>query len=378
MTPPRLLILSFSNIAEDARVLKQVRHFASRYEVTTYGYGPNPDPRVQHMQLDEAHGIRRWPRRDLILRRFRRMYWQQSAIRQAQADLAQVERFDVILANDIDTIGLALALDPVNGVHADIHEYAPRQNEELLVWRLFVAPFVRWMCRRFLPSAASMTTVGQGIADEYRRVYGLPAGVVTNAAPFVELAAGPVGSPIRLVHSGASLRNRRLEVLIDAVAATTSDVRLDLYLMRNDPNYIALLRERAAGSDRVRFPDPLPYQDLIARLNEYDVGIHVIAPTNFNNRWALPNKFFDYVQARLGLIIGPSSEMRHILDSHGFGVAADDFTAAALTRVLDSLTVEQVHEWKSRAATAARELSSETQVEVWDAAIVALTDRAQR
>jgi len=377
MSRPRLLILSFSNISEDARVLKQVRHFASRYDVTTYGYGPSPGRGVQHLRLDDANDIRRWSRRDLILRRFRRMYWQQSAVRQAQDDLARVERFDVILANDIDTVGLALALDPVNGVHADIHEYAPRQNEELLVWRLFIAPFVRWMCRRFLPSAASMTTVGQGIADEYKRVYGLDAEVVTNAAPFAELDAGPVGSPVRLVHSGASLRNRRLEVLVDAVTATTSDVTLDLYLMRNDPSYIVLLRERAAGSDRVRFPDPLPYQDLIARLNEYDVGIHVIAPTNFNNRWALPNKFFDYVQARLGLIIGPSSEMKRILDACGFGVAADDFGAATLTRVLDSLTVDQVHEWKSRAAAAARELSSETQVEVWDAAIAALADRAR-
>lgn len=372
MTRPRLLILSFSDISADARVLKQVRLFADRYDVTTYGYGPSPDPLVRHLQLDDAYDIRRWRRSDLILRRFRRIYWRQPAIREALADLAQLERFDVILANDIDSIGLALALNPVSGVHADIHEYAPRQNEEILVWRVFIAPFVRWMCRRFLPDAASMTTVGHGIANEYRRVYGLRPGVVTNAAPYVALAAGPVGSPIRLVHSGASIRNRRLEVLIDAVAATTSDVTLDLYLMGNDPEYIALLRDRAAGSDSIRFLDPVPYKDLIARLNGYDVGIHVIAPTNFNNRWALPNKFFDYVQARLGLIIGPSSEMRRILDSHGFGAVADDFGAAALTRALDSLTADQVRNWKSRADAVAHELSSETQVEVWGTAIGAL------
>ena len=376
MNPSRLLILSFSDISADARVLKQVRLFADRYSVTTYGYGPSPDPRVRHLRLDDAYDIRRWRRSDLILRRFRRIYWRQPAIRQARADLAQLEPFDVILANDIDAIGLALALNPVKGVHADIHEYAPRQNEEILVWRAFIAPFVRWMCRQFLPRAASMTTLGQGIADEYRRAYGLHAGVVTNAAPYVDREAGPVASPIRLVHSGASIRNRRLEVFIDAVAATTSDVTLDFYLMGNNPEYIALLEERAAGSRRIQFLDPVPYQDLVARLHEYDVGICVIAPTNFNNRWSLPNKFFDYVQARLGLIIGPSSEMRRILDAHGFGTVADDFGAAALTRVLDSLTVDQVRDWKSRAAAAAHELSSETQVEVWGTAIGALMNGA--
>lgn len=374
MNRPRLLILSFSDISADARVLKQVTFFAERYDVTTYGYGPSPDPRVRHVQLDGALGIRRWTRTDLILRRFRRMYWGQPGVRQAQIDLLAEPRFDVILANDVDTVALALTLEPSRGVHADIHEYAPRQNEELLVWRVFEAPYMRWMCRKFLPLASSMTTVGKGIADEYLRVYGVHADVVTNAAPYAELAAGPVGAPIRLVHSGASIRNRRLEVLVDAVAASSSDVTLDLYLMGNDPEYVTELRERAASSDRIKFPDTVPYQQLIARLNEYDVGIHVIAPTNFNNRWALPNKFFDYVQARLGLIIGPSAEMQDILEAHGIGAIADDFEAAALTRVLDSLTADLVSTWKSHAAASAHVLSAEAQVKVWGAAVKALAD----
>jgi hypothetical protein len=377
VTRQRLLILSFSNISSDARVLKQVKYFADRYDVTTYGYGPSPDPRVNHRQLDDSRRIRRFTRRDLILRRYRRMYWQQSAVTQAQADLTPLEPFDVILANDVDAVGIALALEPRMGVHADIHEYAPRQNEELLVWRVFEAPYMRWMCRRFLPKVASMTTVGQGIANEYRRVFGVEAGVVTNAAPYADLVPGAVSEPIRLVHSGASLRNRRLEVLVDAAIATTSDVTLDLYLMGNDPEYVTELRARAEDSDRVRFVEPVAYQQLIARLNEYDVGIHVIAPTNFNNLWALPNKFFDYVQARLGIIIGPSAEMEQRLASHGLGAIAAGFDAPALTRVLDDLTIEQVEGWKSHAADAAHELSSESQVLLWGAAIDALADRGR-
>ena len=37
---PTLLILSFSPIASDARVLKQVRMLAQDHDVTTCGYGP--------------------------------------------------------------------------------------------------------------------------------------------------------------------------------------------------------------------------------------------------------------------------------------------------------------------------------------------------
>lgn len=374
MTRPRLLILSFSNISSDARVLKQVKYFADRYHVTTCGYGPRPDERVEHVRLDDTNGFRQWRRRDLALRRFRQIYAALPAVRQAGMELARRQPFDVVFANDIDTVGLALALQPTCGVHADIHEYAPRQNEELLVFRVFEAPYVRWMCRRFLARAASMTTVGQGIADEYRRAFGVEAKVVTNAAPYTALEAGPVGSPIRLVHSGASLRNRRLEVLIDAVATATSDVTLDLYLMGNDPDYVAELRERAEGCDRISFPEVVAYEHLIERLNEYDVGVHVVAPTNFNNRWALPNKFFDYVQARLGLIVGPSVEMQRLMEAHALGAVAAGFDAGSLRDVLNSLTPELVSTWKKHAATSAYELSSESQVEVWGSAVAALVE----
>lgn len=365
----RLLILSFSDISSDARVLKQVRHFADRYDVTTLGYGTSPDPRVNHVRLDDSVGIRRWRRIDLIARRFRTVYWSQPAVTAALHELSSHERFDVVLANDIDTIGLALSLEPTRGVHADIHEYAPRQNEEVLVWRVFIAPYVRWMCANFLHRAASITTVGRGIADEYRRRYSVDSEVVTNAAPYHELTPTEVGDPIRLVHSGASIRNRRIESLIQAAIATRTNVLLDLYLMGNDPDYIAELRERAASSQRVRILEPVPYEQLVRRLNEYDVGLHVIAPTNFNNRWALPNKFFDYIQARLGIVIGPTAEMQRILEEHGLGAVADGFEDGPLTTVFDSLTQERVREWKMNAHTAARELSSDEQVKTWERAV---------
>jgi hypothetical protein len=372
---PRLLIISFSDITADARVLKQVRSYAGRYDVTTLGYGGRPDPRVVHLRLDDADGIRRWRRSDLILRRFEKIYWEQPAIRATLAAVRPLAPFDVILANDIDAVPVAIALTPTRGVHADIHEYAPKQNAEILVWRLFIAPFVTWMCRRFLPDVASMTTVGRGLAEEYEREFGVRSGVVTNAAPYVALHPRPVGDPIRLVHSGASMPNRRLEVLVDAARATRTDVVLDLYLMGNNPEYIERLKQRAAGSDRVRFPDPLPYQELVERLNEYDVGLPVIPPTTFSEKWALPNKFFDYVQARLGVIVGPSPEMRPLVEEHGFGAVADGFGAAAITRALDRLTPEQIAVWKRRADDAAPALAAEPQTEIWDAAIDALVKR---
>lgn len=371
MSKPTLLILSFSNISADARVLKQVRLFADDYDVVTCGHGPAPDGVTRHHEIPEDLAVWRYDRVLVASRRYAKAYWSNPAIAFARSVLP-VGAFDVVLANDVDAVGLALSLDAVSGVHADLHEYAPRQKEDVLRWRLFVAPFLHWMCRRFVRRANSVTTVGRGIADEYRRKFGIDAGVVTNAAPFADLAPTDASIPLRLVHSGACLRDRNIVAIVDAVEASTASVTLDLYLTPNDPQFLAELKERARSSERVVVRDPVPYRALSSTLNTYDVGVHILPPVNFNNRWALPNKFFDYVQARLGVVIGPSPEMAGVLTAGGFGAVTDDFSVDALTRVLDGLDVATVNRWKQAAQKAAHDLSSDAQVAIWKRAVDAL------
>ncbi len=95
--------------------------------------------------------------------------------------------------------------------------------------------------------------------------------------------------------------------------------------------------------------------------------------------WALPNKFFDYMQARLGIMIGPvPRRWRASSRRRGLGAVAGGFDAAAVTKVLDAMTTEQVQIWKAHAALqGAMALSSESQVEVWGAAIDALAEQAR-
>jgi hypothetical protein len=102
------------------------------------------------------------------------------------------------------------------------------------------------------------------------------------------------------------------------------------------------------------------------------VAIAYLPPTNFNLAQALPNKFFEAVQARTGLIIGPSPAMVELLERHGLGAVAGDFSSAGLRAVLDSLTPELVDGWKRQADEAAEVLSAEYQSRGWETAIGAL------
>lgn len=366
----RLLILSFSPIASDARVLKQVKAFSAQYDVVTCGYGPAPGGVTEHFALPDDAPVWRYSRPALILRQYAYAYRNNKAVAAARTALIG-QQFDAVLADDVDAVPLALELKPRLGVHADLHEYSPRMHEEDWKFRWFVRPFIEWNLRTFVRRATSWTTVGQGIADEYQRRFGFRPNVVTNAAPYVDAAAQPVGDVIKLVHSGAALRARNIDAIVNAVTATNAPVTLDMYLTPNDPGYLEELRQLAqASSGKITLHDPVPYAELSQTLNRYDVGVHLLPAVNFNNLWALPNKLFDYVQARLGVIIGPSPEMKRVVNEHGLGIVADGFTSVDLQKVLENdITPARVLEFKNASDESARELSSDTQVAIWVKAI---------
>ena len=363
-----MLIVSFSDVCADARVLKQVNEFSRDFEVTTCSYGERPDGSSHHVRIPSDLISWAYNRKDLLTLRYKRAYWSNSAVNYAATELRGWD-FDVVLADDIDTVPLALSLNPRFGVHADLHEYAPREKEHLLRWRMFVAPFRRWLCATYLPECESVTTVGEGIAREYSSQFGIDVDVAMNATPYQDLVPSPVSRPIRLVHSGACQRQRGLETLIQGVMHSRSDVILDLYLTPNDPQHLEELKSLTAADSRVKVHDPVPYEELVPILNRYDVGIHILPPATFNHAWALPNKIFDYIQARLGVIVGPSPEMARIVKRGQNGAVAGNFSAQALTRLIDRLDVPIVTSWKRASDRAAQELSAAPQTAVWRSAI---------
>ncbi|MDF9277853.1 glycosyltransferase family 1 protein [Arthrobacter sp. EH-1B-1] len=371
MQSPRLLILSFSPIRSDARVLKQVQLLKDRYRVTTCGYGSAPDGVEDHVEIPSALVAWHFHKRSLIAHAYERAYWSNPVIAHLRTTLTP-GRYDAVLANDIETAGLASWIAPVKGFHLDLHEYSPRMKEEVLRWRCFLGPFMSWMVRRYGVLASSTTTVGARIAEEYGRKFRLEAAVVTNAAPFVDCAPSPVGDPIRLVHSGAAKQGRHLDVTLDAMAAIRSNATLALYLTQNEGAYFEGLRRRIEHMPNVTLHPPVAYEDLPATLNSYDVGVFLLPPVNFNHRWALPNKFFDFVQARLGIVMGPSPEAANLLKSEGLGVVAEDFTAASFASAIDSLNAVNVSSFKQAAHDSAERLAAAEQVKRWGSAIDAL------
>ena len=119
---------------------------------------------------------------------------------------------------------------------------------------------------------------------------------------------------------------------------------------------------------------PVPTEDLVPTLNQYDVGIHQLPATNTNHVVAMPNKFYEYVQARLALVIGPNEGMAQLVRKYGLGVVAEDFTVAALSEAISSLTAPEVSKFKANSNLAAKSLSAEQYDVIWLGSVQAILD----
>ena len=352
-----ILVICFTDLKNDQRVNRQIRFLASEHTVTAAGKASPEIPGVAFVPIEMYPKSLRGKAvaaAQLALGRYDDYYWGFHYVRDALASLADVPA-DLFIANDLETLPLALALAGNRPVIFDAHEYFPRRFEDQLKYRLLVNRYAAAMCKKYAPRAAAMIATSPGHAGLYERDLGIRPTLITNATEYYALEPvekGP-GEPIRLVHHGMALPSRRIELTIEMMQYLDDRFTLDLFLVPGDQGYIERLCGMAEADPRIALPDPVPGDQLVPRTHHHDVGVFLLPPTSSSYRYALPNKLFEYIQARLAVAISPSPGMMPIVQEHALGVIAADYTPQSLAHCLLSLDHERINAYKQNADRAA-------------------------
>jgi hypothetical protein len=363
MAARRVLCISFSDINRDSRVLRQLEVLAELGEVTTIAYGERPPGATEHLRVDE--NLPSLPQTPagvalLALRRYDSVELSAPAIREVLR-LVGDRRFDLVVANEARAMAVAHRIADGAPVLADLHEWAPEERAHVRSWRLLVKPFMTYQCAKYLPKMSAMTVVNDAIGAMYADRFGVAPRTVRNAGPFRELSPGDVADGrIRLVHSGGAVPGRNIEAMIEGVRMLDDRFSLDMYLVpaRDGGKYLDSLRALIGDEKRIVLHPPVRPAELVETLNGYDIGIFTLPPLTPNHRLMLPNKIFDYVQARLGIVFNSAPETDRLILEHEVGAIAENASASALRDVLAPLTEDQVREFKRNADKAARVLNS--------------------
>ena len=361
---PRLLILSFTDARRDPREYKQAFFLRDTYDITVAALG---DPSIEGVKFIPINHV---PAKNMVEKLWRvgnlllgnsGPFLKRFALRDKQ--ILDSCHFDIVISHDEETLPLAFTLAKGCPVIFDAHEYYPLQYEDLF-WKIFHRPHARRLCRDYIPKCAGMLTVCSGIADKYAEIYGVRPEVVHNAPMHQILGVSePDNARIRLVHHGAGNPDRGIERMIDVMPYLDDRFSLDMIIVGDD-DYLAKLKKYARGKGKINWLPPVPMPEISVTLNSYDMGLYIISPSSFNNFHSLPNKFFEFIQARLAIAIGPSPEMAAIVNKHELGVIADDFTPQNLASRLNALTAEEIMRFKHNADNVARIYNAEAGVPI--------------
>ena len=367
----RILLLSLSDLGRDPRVYRQLLYLRERHAVTVMGLMNPGLEGVEYIEvpLQNRPLVRSAVGLCHLLRQHAAIARLSPTILQPLQGLVRHREFDVIVANDFDTLSFAFAVKGRAKVVLDATEYGPREFEDVFSWRLIHQPYVRYLCREYLPRCDLVLTVCDGLADEYEREFGVRPEVIFNSCEYHELAPSPLDpAHVRLVHHGAAIPSRRIEAMIELMDHVDDRFTLDLMLVEGagEARYYQHLEELCSSRPNVAMVPPVPMTGIVPAINPYDVGLFLLEPTNFNYRYALPNKLFEFVQARLAVAIGPSPEMARLVRLFGCGVVADSFAPQDLAARLDALSTDEIAEMKRNAAAAARPLAHEETMRRFD------------
>lgn len=379
-------IISLTPVTDEPRVLRQSKALAdSGWTVIVAGFRGRQQPAAwwnRYIEVDHVYEPLRL--REAVVRDLKRQfspwspqfaedyYWMQAGYDGIYEHIATVEnvRCDLAVAHDYFTAPIAAKLAALsNGRYTvDCHEFAYEQYMHDPKWVRRDRPWTYALEKRFLPKAAVVTTVCDGIADALQKTYALPARptVVRSTAFYHDLPFRPTGERIAVLYHGIVSPQRGLEQTIASVKLWRPEFR---FIVRGPgpDDYVAQLNAIAAEhgvTDRVAIEPPVAFNEMIPRANEADIGFFVQEDHSIQKRFTLPNKFFEYVQARLALCVADLPEMARLTKRHDLGALVPGVTPEAIAAAINGFTREKIDAHKQASMRAARALSWEEEAAV--------------
>jgi glycosyltransferase involved in cell wall biosynthesis len=271
--------------------------------------------------------------------------------------------FDVLVANDLDTLPANYFVSKLKHkpLVYDSHEYFTEVPE--LIGRPLVKKIWTKIERIMVPKVDAAYTVCNSIARVYHEMYGVDFKVVRNLPVCIGIQDQQLrknissGSTKIIIYQGALNIGRGIELLIETMQLIEG---AEFWIAGHGDitNNLKQMVEEKGLQGKVKFLGRLPFQEIRLITRHASLGISMEDDLGLNYRFALPNKLFDYIQARVPVLVSDLPEMRSIVDQYQIGEIACSRDRIQLAKqIVEMLFDEEKNSfWKKNLDIAASEL----------------------
>ncbi|MEI8006665.1 MAG: glycosyltransferase [Bacteroidota bacterium] len=282
---------------------------------------------------------------------------------------------DLIVSNDLDTLAGCYPAWKVKRFFGckvsllhDCHEYFRGVPE--LVGRKTTTSIWKTIEDYMFPKLKTAIAVNRSIANLYEQEYHVPVTVIRNV-PFRRVTVPPAdksrygiepGQKV-ILYQGAVNVDRGLEEAIQAMKFLRTDAKLVLAGTGDVFEKIRQFAKEQKVSGKVVFLGQIPFQDLHAITMMADLGLSIEKDVSLNYHYALPNKFMDYIQAGVPVLISPFPEMKAVVDKYFIGETIENHEPAYLAQRIDAMLMnaERMELYRQNLVRAAEDLCWENE-----------------
>lgn len=343
----RILIIAYTELDKDPRPLKQIKTLKKKFNITTVGLKASGEEHAFYKIQKRSIVNEIFDLRYLITRNYKKYFWTKERIDLVNS--LQYQKFECIIAHNELSLPLAFRINPESKIILDAHEYFPAEEKGTFLGKI-KEKYKEYIIKTYSHLAVRTLVVSQNISKKYLEHFNINSQVVPNLPEYHELKPKPVDPlKIKLVHHGIATPIRKIENMIKLMDYLDNKYELTLFLSASRANYFYFkkLKKMISSKKNVCLKVHVPFDQIIPTLNSFDIGVYILPPLNENLKYALPNKFFEFIQARLALATGPSIEMSHIIKKENLGIVSDDYEPYSLAKKIKLLSTEYIQTYKN-------------------------------
>ena len=279
-------------------------------------------------------------------------------------------KVNVIVSNDLDTLPACFfaALIRFKKLVFDSHELFTEVPE--LQNRKFIRSLWLTIEKLLVPKLKYAYTVCDSIAEFYKKKYGTSFITIRNL-PYKKLVTPDLKKSddsydVKIIlYQGSVNLGRGIEKIIKSLVYLENVVFI--IAGRGDiENDLKTLIKETGVEEKVKFTGVIPYEHLHELTIKAHLGISLEENMGLNYYYALPNKLFDYIQARLPVLVSSFPEMEMIVRSYSIGETTSETDPIKLSVILNSMLNDnnKREKWLKNLEKAAEELVWEKEREI--------------
>ena len=365
-------ILSMRNMDSAPRIIREIKTLEANFELVLIG---NSNQVGKH-QVHSIYSFRNLY--DKLISRMDRIGKRKKLRYSKLTRFILQKKIQLLIIHEPMFFPLAIHLKEKYGLKIafNAHEYYPLEFEDIPKWLSTEGAYFSHLYQHYLHQFDLFINVCESIRLKCLEEFNIDSIVIPNAA--FESKIPPSTNeqfPIRLIHHGALLPGRKIEKMISIVQEVGENFTLDIMGVPNAHamDYYQLLENLCSKTNNVRLINPVKFNEIVPFINQYDIGIYLLEPSNFNHFNALPNKLFEFIQAKLAIIVSPTPEMGNLVSKYQIGKIADDFSTNSMVEILKAITQKDIAFYKENSKKAARIENAENYQRIFLEQILSLT-----